>query len=99
MPNTNAKLKPVTGSKVRLLRDISTRDGRKFRAGLTMTLRGTYGRYYLGVWVRRRSFCLTLQKKDYPFYFEVVSPPHEPEDENEDQPVEEGDGLGDGDGP
>lgn len=71
-----AKPKPVAGCKVRLLRDIETRGGRKFRAGLVMLLQYTTGEYSLRVTVRARHYYLTLKKKYAHRDFVVVwSPP------------------------
>lgn len=70
-----AKLKPVDGARVRLLKDVTTRGGRKFRAGLMMTIRNSYGEFYLVVWVRGTRHALKLEKQHYQQYFEVVSVP------------------------
>lgn len=75
------KLQPVSGATVRLLHDFQTRGGKVFRAGLTMRIVGTDGRYYLQVWVRSKSFCITVHKKDAYFYFEVIAVPKPEEDD------------------
>jgi hypothetical protein len=77
-----AKLKPVRHAKVRLLLDVRTRGGVRFREGLHMWLSGTEYKYGLYVYVRGRCHHLTLDKKDHPRYFEVVAVP-EPEPETE----------------
>lgn len=68
------KLKPVKGARVRLLHDITTRGGRKFRAGVVMRVTWTHGGIGLTVRVRARWHFLTLRKKES-YLFEIVSVP------------------------
>jgi hypothetical protein len=69
-----AKLKAVAGAKVRLLKDIVTRGGTRFRAGVVMRLFDTDFKFSLKVSVRGRRHSLTLDKKDgySGRYFEVI---------------------------
>jgi hypothetical protein len=70
------KLKPVRGAVVRLLHDVRTRGKRVFRAGVVMKIYGTDRGYHLTVRVRSRNHHLTLQKRDYPGTFAVLSVPN-----------------------
>lgn len=72
-----AKLKLVRGSLVRLKYDVSTRGGKKFRAGLRMTLTGVDGGLGLAVYVRGRRHYFTMNKKDASSTFEILSNPDE----------------------
>lgn len=65
----------VRGSIIRLRRDVTTRGGRRFRAGLTMTLSCVSGGLHVKVKIRGRWHWFTMQKKDGPWTFDVVSVP------------------------
>lgn len=63
------------GDRVRLRRDIITRGGVKFRAGLVMRVNHTEGEIYLSVTVRAKTHSLVMKKKDAALYLEAVSGP------------------------
>jgi predicted small integral membrane protein len=70
----------VRGTRVRLLRDVTTRGERTFRAGVVLTLSAADTRTaWLTVVVRTRCFTLRLDKADYRRTCEVVWVPP-PED-------------------
>lgn len=75
------KLKPEPGAYVRLLRDVHTRGGVIFRAGLRMQILNDVGEFYLRVVVRGRRHYLKLCKKDQSRYFEVTTPAAKEDDE------------------
>lgn len=75
-------LKITRGAKVKLLRDIKTRGGRTFRAGVVMTVDSIAGCYLLGVNVRAKGYNLQIQKKEARFLLELVNAPAQIEDEN-----------------
>lgn len=68
------------GTLVRLTRDVRTRGGVTFRAGLTMVVQSTGGEYYLAVTVRGMRHYLRMLKKDYPRDFVFHAPPPGGED-------------------
>lgn len=71
-------MKVVPGCKVKLLRDITTRVGRTFRAGVVMTVDSVGGGVYLSVRVRSENHWVHLLKKEVNRYsFEVVFTPEE----------------------
>ena len=70
-------MKVVPGCKVKLLHDITTRGNCKFRAGVVMKVSSIDGGFWLSVRVRTKVHTLRLLKKDYPYYFTVVSYPEE----------------------
>lgn len=63
---------PKRGAKVRLLVDVRTLGGVRFRKGLVMEILSTDREYSLYVSVRAKARYLSLQKQDYPRYFEVI---------------------------
>jgi hypothetical protein len=69
------RLEPVVGARVRLIRDIRTRGGRVFRAGLVMRVLGATGCFYLGVRVRAIWYHVELRKNESKHLFEVISIP------------------------
>lgn len=64
--------------RLRLRRDVTTRGGRRFRAGLTMTLSAVEGGLQVKVKIRGRWHSFTMQKKDGPWTFDIVSVPKPP---------------------
>lgn len=69
-----AKAKISEGSVVRLKRDVKTRGGRTFKAGVKMYVSNYFGEINLRCRVRNKNFYLTLKKRDEPFYLELVTP-------------------------
>jgi len=69
------KLKLLPGSKVKLLRDITTQGGRTFRAGVIMTCQDNEQGCYLSVMVRADYHELTLKLQDEGYDYVVVSEP------------------------
>lgn len=69
-----AKPDITAGCRVRLTRDVSTRGGTTFRAGLVMRVVHVVGEFDLAVYVRGRYHGLRLRKKDI-HLLQLVSPP------------------------
>lgn len=76
-----AKLKPVLGATVVVRRDMYTRGGRWFRAGLKMKVISTSEGIITAVWVRGKKHWISTLKKEFDRNFEVVAVPNQSEED------------------
>lgn len=70
----------VPGSKIRLLRDVTTNGGQRFRAGLVMTLTGTHYKLWATVRVRAKDHSFMMSKWYGRHTFEVIWTPPKKEE-------------------